>query len=67
MPSGVPSREHSVEEGLRTLSTLDEGVETPRPHFPPFPRITPKGSPYLGRDMGMDMGMDMGPAVAGQL
>lgn len=56
-----------VGEGLRTLSTLGDCVETPRAHFPPLPRATPKDS-YPDMDMDMDMGMDMGmgPAVAGQ-
>jgi hypothetical protein len=57
-----------VGEGLRTLSTLGEGGETPRPHFPPLNRATPNNSPYqgMGMDMGMGMGMGIGPAVAGQ-
>lgn len=70
---GLCLQEHLVEsilvgEGLRTLSTLGEGVETPRPHFPPLSRATPNDSPYQGMGMGMDMDMDMdiGPAVAGR-
>lgn len=73
VPSGVPSRGHSGGGGSQDSKHPGEGVDTPRPQFPPFPRVTPEGSPYPGMDMGMGMGMDMdmdmavdmGPAVAG--